>query len=347
MSSTVATRALLRSLVACLAALTLRGQDERPATIENFHFAGTTLGGRAIDQDSLRKHVVIVDLWGTWCGPCRQAVPVLVDLHQKYKHHGLEILGFGFNSNGGPEDADAERRFAAEQKITYELLPGDKAVRDQVPDFRGYPTMLLFERDLKHVDTHVGFGPELAAELEQWVRKALALDTAAGPDGQPAAEPVEEVPAGRLFEPGNADRGVELELTTIQGETLTLASLRGNPVLLAITTSWDRQAATTAKFLRSIQSQLPGTRIIAWHVERDTDAGQRTERVRAFLAENPATYSACATGLAAVQARVHRFASLPTFLVFDKEGVLSAREAGSADDIERRIREKLTELTAK
>ena len=344
MSSIVADGWSRRLFAVAALALACVAQDESPPKIDGFHFKGTTLGGRALDQDSLRDHVVIVDLWGTWCGPCREAVPVLVDLYGKYKQQGLEIVGFGFAADGSAEDVDKVRRFAAEKHITYELLPGDAAVRDQVPGFSGYPTMLLFDRGWKHATTHVGFAEDLAKTLETWVRSALKLDGNAAAAAA-AGEAKEEVPEGRLFEPGNGDRGFAIEATAVDGSKVATAELRGAPLLLAVTTSWDATTATrTAKLLQSIATQHPRLHVLAWHVEGKPDAERRQQNVRTFLAANGATYTAFVTGLKDVRAKLHRFAALPTLLLFDAEGVLVEREGGLSDEIEQRLATKLDEL---
>ncbi|MGE3173375.1 MAG: TlpA family protein disulfide reductase [Planctomycetota bacterium] len=311
--------------------------QEEPPRIEAFHFGGQTLGGRRLDQDALRDHVVLVDLWGTWCGPCRQAVPVLVDLYAKYKHHGLEILGFSYAADGGPEDADRVRRFAAEQKVTYELLPGDPAVRDQVPGFRGYPTLLLFGKGWRHEDTHVGFDAGLAANLERRIRAALGLDAQAGPE-------TAAVPAGRYFEPGNGDRDVELDYEDLHGKAGSLAALRGGPVLLALTTSWDREAERTARFLQGLQRDLPGLRVIGWYLEQSADADERRAAARSFAERLQLDYTAFTTPLRSAREKVHKFASLPTLLLLDADGVLVQREAGISEEIEARVRARAAEL---
>jgi cytochrome c biogenesis protein CcmG/thiol:disulfide interchange protein DsbE len=329
-----------------LAAVTppLASQDEGAKTIESFRFAGTTLGGRNLDQAGLKEHVVIVDLWGTWCAPCREAVPALVDLYAKYKHHGLEIVGFSYDQGGGAEDGATVRDFAAEQRITYELMPGDPEVTKQVPGFSGYPTILLFGRGWKHEQTVSGADAELPQRLEAWVRRALSLDPG-GKDASPAATPAEVVPPGRLYVPGNGDSGVELDFTDVHGQSGSLREYLGRPLLLVLTTSWDQEAARTAAFLQATSTQLPRAAVVAWHLEREAEEAQKVEAVRTFIAAKGVTYRAFTTSLKAARETVHRFASLPTMLVFDAKGVLVARENGTSDEIQRRVRDRLAELS--
>jgi thiol-disulfide isomerase/thioredoxin len=61
-----------------------------------FRFDLESLGGRRITEQDFKAGVLLVDLWGTWCPPCRTAIPELVDLHRRYKHHGLEIVGLNY-----------------------------------------------------------------------------------------------------------------------------------------------------------------------------------------------------------------------------------------------------------
>jgi thiol-disulfide isomerase/thioredoxin len=340
MATTDAGTSLRVWLALFVAAMPLLGQDAAAKKIVGFHFEGTTLGGRPLDQTALQKSVVLVDLWGTWCGPCRQAVPILVDLYAKYKHRGLEIVGFCYSSSGGPEDADRVRKFAAENHVTYELLPGDPAVRDQVQGFQGYPTMLLFDRGFEHQDTHVGFAPDLAEELEAWVRRALELE----PDGGAAAAAAEQVPEGRFYQPGNGDHGVELEAEDIHGAQFSLAALHGTPVLLALTTSWDQEAVHTAQFLQSLHEQVKGLSVVAWHVERSAEPTERLAAARAFVEQQHLGYTVFTTALRVVQQKIHKFAALPTLLLFDADGVLVLREGGVSDEIEQRVRARAAEL---
>lgn len=357
MPTNLASARLWAGILSITLCATLHAQQEggeaAPKGLDAFTFSGTTLGGRKLSREDLANNVVLVDLWGTWCPPCRKAVPTLVELHQKYKQRGLEIVGFCYSARGGADDADAVRKFAAENHVAYELLLGEAAVRDQVPGFRGYPTMLLFDRGWKHVATHVGWSDEISKELEDWVAKALSGEAAepkskddAEDEDEDEKQPAEAVPAGRWNLPGNGDRGIDLEFVDVRGEKGSVGSLAGKPLLLALTTTWDREAERTAKLLQSLHTDHPGVQVLAWHMERPVEVEAKNQAVREFASRLGLGYRAFTTDLKAAREKVHKFASLPTVLVFDAQGVLVAREGGISDDVAQRLRAKCAELSA-
>ena len=66
-----------------------------------------------------KDKVVVLDLWATWCGPCRLEIPHLVELQNEYGGKGVEIIGL---TTEDPEDAEEQvRDFAKEFKINYKL----------------------------------------------------------------------------------------------------------------------------------------------------------------------------------------------------------------------------------
>ena len=85
----------------------------RAQGIDAFRFEVTTLGGQTLTQEDFRDSVLLVDFWGTWCGPCVGAVPVLQEMYAKYKHHGLEIVGLTYES-GDQDKAAAKVRELSE-----------------------------------------------------------------------------------------------------------------------------------------------------------------------------------------------------------------------------------------
>jgi thiol-disulfide isomerase/thioredoxin len=334
-------------LLSCLPALS---QESR--AIEGFHFSAQALGGQKIDQDRFADSVVLVDLWGTWCPPCREAIPRLADLYGKYKHHGLEILGLAYERGGTPqEQADRVRKFAAEHKITWTLALGDEAVQKQVPQFTGYPTLILFKRGMKHVKTWTGFDEAVEAEIAASVREALEIGTADKPSGTgevapEAQEAPEKVPAGRVFRPGNSDTGFDFEMTDADGAAVKFADFRGKPVVLALTTTWDPEAQHAADLLQSLHKEHTGLVVLAGCAERERDQERKNAAIRAFRARAGLGYRLFATDLA-FTGKVHGFAALPTFLLFDGEGRLVLREDGYSKEIEMRVRDKVKELSAR
>jgi thiol-disulfide isomerase/thioredoxin len=115
----------------------------------DFDFALTDLEGNPIALKDFAGKVVIVDIWGTWCPPCRAEVPHFVDLYDRYHEAGLEIVGLNYEGVEGEEAVTKVKAFIEEHKIPYPCALGDEATKERVPEFRGYPTTLFVGRDGK------------------------------------------------------------------------------------------------------------------------------------------------------------------------------------------------------
>jgi thiol-disulfide isomerase/thioredoxin len=118
------------------------------------------VSGRPIRlQDHLGK-VVIVDLWGTWCGPCRRVIPHLVKLQKKHPQQ-LQVIGLCNERTQDVGAATANLTAAmSEFGINYPCaLIDDRTVRT-VPNFSGYPTMLFIDRTGKVRMVTVGVKPD-------------------------------------------------------------------------------------------------------------------------------------------------------------------------------------------
>lgn len=308
----------------------------------DFKFEVETLGGRKITQDHFKNNVVLVDFWGTWCGPCVKAVPHLVKLYTKYKHHGLEIIGLNYREGKNAEKAIAKvRRFAEQKGITYPLAMGTSEIQKQVIGFRGYPTMLMFKRGMKFDKIKVGFAPGAEKELEAWIRKALELD---GPD-QPTAKasPAEqeakaaqeraeedknaEVPGGMLFRPGNGDTGFAHTFKRADGTEVEFKSLRGKKVILAMTSTWDEEADHTAKILQALHQDwnAKGVAVIAASLEISTNWSKRVAAVESFQEKHGLSYTIFPEVTSTLTKKIYKPGSIPLFLVFDEQGKLILR----------------------
>ena len=113
----------------------------------SFSFSLPDMQGKPVSLADYRDKVVIVDIWGTWCPPCRMGIPHFVALHSKYRDLGLEIVGVNYEHSEGEDAKAAITRFAQENGISYPCVIGDDATQAQVPDFQGFPTTLFIDRE--------------------------------------------------------------------------------------------------------------------------------------------------------------------------------------------------------
>lgn len=81
-------------------------------------YAARVLSGPAIALDSLRGDVVLLNVWATWCKPCRQEIPALDSLHRRFAAEGLRVIGVSIDLEG---EEQRITDFAKELGATYEL----------------------------------------------------------------------------------------------------------------------------------------------------------------------------------------------------------------------------------
>lgn len=126
-----------------------------------------TLDGAPVSLASLSGSPVLLNVWATWCHPCREEIPVLEALHRRYEPQGLRIVGVTIDDAGAGPDI---RSFADEFGVTYAIWhDADQRV---MPAFSviGVPTTFLIGRGGKVLWRKTGEvkagDPALAAALD-------------------------------------------------------------------------------------------------------------------------------------------------------------------------------------
>ena len=111
---------------------------------------------------AFRGKVVILDIWATWCPPCRMEIPDFIKLQDKYRDRGLEIVGVSIDPidarGGGGERAVAP--FMKSYGINYTIwMINNYSALNGYPMGTGIPTTYLIDRSGQIVRTYVGAKP--------------------------------------------------------------------------------------------------------------------------------------------------------------------------------------------
>jgi thiol-disulfide isomerase/thioredoxin len=164
------------------------GMAGRPAPA----FVLSTLDGGAVDLELLRGKVVVLDFWATWCGPCRQALPLLHQVAEWVKRRELPVEIVTINvweiRDGAANNPDARiasaRKYWEGQKFT---LPVAMDFTDEVGasyGVRGIPTTVVIRPDGIVHEMHSGAGPDYAKDLQAVIEAALGDEGAPEPEGE-------------------------------------------------------------------------------------------------------------------------------------------------------------------
>lgn len=137
-----------------------------------FDFELPDLNDTPVSLASMKGKVVIVDIWGTWCPPCREEIPHFIELHKKYNDQGLEIVGVNYERVAEDQVKSTITEFIEKQGVPYTCVIGDEATQKKIPEFGAFPTTLFIDRDGKVRMKLVGYTDY--AKLEAIVQTLLA-----------------------------------------------------------------------------------------------------------------------------------------------------------------------------
>lgn len=155
----------------------ITGAKATSAGAEAINFTKTDNHGEPFTLSSLKGKYVLLDFWGSWCGPCRASHPHLKEVYAKYKDKGLEIVGIADEKANDLEDAKkAWLKAIKDDGINWiQVLNNyNKSTTDLAMAYgiTGFPTKILLDKNGKVLFKLVGNGGE---ELDQKLKATLGL----------------------------------------------------------------------------------------------------------------------------------------------------------------------------
>jgi peroxiredoxin len=157
-------------LVACAVFAVVAGTASSaiaPATTAP-DFTLHAMGGSNLRLKEQRGRVVMVNFWATWCGPCRQEMPQLNRLYEKYKSSGFVLLGVNVD-----DDVAKAAEVARKLGVTFPVLLDTEKTVSKLYDLSTMPSTVIIDREGKVRYVHRGYLAGYEDNYEKQIRELL------------------------------------------------------------------------------------------------------------------------------------------------------------------------------
>jgi len=118
-------------------------------------FALPALGGDQVSLSSYKGQVVMINFWATWCGPCRQEMPLLEGIYKKYKPMGFTMIGV----NVEPDSKAAEEWLAKHSPVSFPVAFDTDSKVSKMYKVNGMPNSVIIDRKGNVRLLHRGYKP--------------------------------------------------------------------------------------------------------------------------------------------------------------------------------------------
>jgi peroxiredoxin len=121
--------------------------------------------GGTVQLHALKGQVVMINFWATWCGPCRQEMPLLEQIHARYEPLGFTLLGVNVET-----DSAAATAWLEGVAVTFPILFDTKNTVAEQFGVMGMPSSVFVDRDGRVRHVHRGYKPGDEAQYADTIR---------------------------------------------------------------------------------------------------------------------------------------------------------------------------------
>jgi len=155
-----------------------RSQRDKLRVGFDFRRANLT-NGKPFSMDDLYGHVLVVDLWATWCGPCVKEIPDFIEFQKKHKDEKFSYVGISVDD---PADLAEVESFISGKQVNYPMILGDRTLVNEFKpimmgkSLSGIPTKFVVNRQGKVAFWMVGSpkGTPIEPEIERRLLRLIA-----------------------------------------------------------------------------------------------------------------------------------------------------------------------------
>lgn len=150
--------------VAVLPLLAASGQFGQPAP----DFSLQSFSGEQVSLSDHQGDVVMINFWATWCGPCRQEMPILDELYSRYERAGFQLLGV--NIDDEPQRA---KDMIAELGVSFPVLFDNTKEVSELYSVQAMPVSVMVDREGKVRYVHHGYKPGYEDKYLDQIRELI------------------------------------------------------------------------------------------------------------------------------------------------------------------------------
>ena len=117
-------------------------------------FTLPAVGGKSLSLSQYKGQVVMINFWATWCGPCRQEMPLLDAMYKKYKAMGFTLIGVNVEP-----DSKAAEEFLKKLPVSFPVAFDAESKVSQLYNVQGMPSTVIVDRKGNARVLHKGYRP--------------------------------------------------------------------------------------------------------------------------------------------------------------------------------------------